>query len=89
MNTRHLLLALLVTTFVSAVALPAAGIEKFTEDFTTTQYKDSLNTTAVWDTVAGEIRMYEYQVNLAATYDTPGLATKVAIDGDYAFIGDY
>ena len=40
-------------------ALPALAIgNSYIEDFTTTQYKDTLNTTAWWDTVAGELRLF-------------------------------
>jgi len=41
--------------------LPGFAAEnKYTEDFTTTQYKDTLNTTADWDTVAGELGLFPF-----------------------------
>ena len=34
-----------------------AGIASHVEDFTSRQYCDTLNTTACWDTVAGELKL--------------------------------
>ena len=61
----------------------------YLEDFATTQYKDTLNTTANWDTVSGELRLHPFEYTLASSYDTPGYAFSVAIAGDYAYVVDY
>ncbi len=65
-----------------------AGVQRYVEDFTTAQYRDSLNTTADWDTVAGELRLFPFAPTLLGTYDTPGLAKGVAVSGDHAFVAD-
>jgi hypothetical protein len=58
------------------------------EDFTTMQYCDTLNTTAWWDTVAGEVKLPPFELTLAGSWDTPGSARDVAISGDYAYVAD-
>jgi hypothetical protein len=69
---------------------PAGAIKtKYVEDFSTTQYRDALNTTAWWDTVAGQLELYAFSINVTGSYDTPGAARNVAVDGDYAYVADY
>jgi hypothetical protein len=81
---RHLAILLL-----GALMLPAAATgQSWIEDFSTTVYKDPVNTTANWNTVAGRIELYAYHVTLAGTCDTPGSAINVAIEGDYAYVAD-
>jgi hypothetical protein len=87
------LVSLVAITVVPAILLLSAfsvsAIEhKYIEDFTTTQYKDTLNTTAWWDTLSGELKLPPFELGLAGSYDTPGLAIGVCIDGDYAYIAD-
>jgi hypothetical protein len=78
--------AVLATLLFSA--LPGLAIDhKYIEGFTTTQYKDVLNTTAWWDTVAGELKLFPLP-KLAGTYDTPGYAREIAVAGDHAFVAD-
>ena len=77
-------LAYLALSFASA----AAFVRSYVEDFTTMQYCDTLNTTALWDTVAGEVKLPPFELTLAGSYDTPGLAYGVAISGDYAYVAD-
>ena len=62
------------------------GDQKYVENFTTTQYKDNLNTTAWWDTVSGELKLFPFVPTLAGNYDTPGTARGVTISGDYAYV---
>jgi hypothetical protein len=61
--------------------------QTFTEDFTTTIYKDSPNTTADWNTAEGELRLFPYLPTLVGTCDT-GDAYVVAIAGDHAYVAD-
>jgi len=79
-----LLLLLAFVSFTSAEAI----VRRYVEDFSTTQYKDTLNTTAWWDTVAGEIKLHPFELTLAGSYDTPGYAFDIAICGDYAYVAD-
>jgi hypothetical protein len=85
----------LLTTLLGAAVVLLAGAgtsngqdNKYVEDFTTTQYRDSLNTTAWWDTVSGELKLYPFVTTLAGSYDTPGQARDVFIDGNHAFVAD-
>ena len=76
---------------MAAIGLPGLTLaqQSYTEDFTTTTYKDALNTTADWDTTAGELKLPPLVISLADSYDTPGYANGVAVSGDHAFVADY
>lgn len=78
----------LVLILVPAVLAGAGAANTFTEDFSTKQHCDTLNTTALWDTVAGELRLPPFGLALAGSYDTPGNAYEIATAGDYAFVAD-
>jgi hypothetical protein len=72
-------------------ALPGLATEnKYTEDFTTTQYKDELKTTADWNTDAGELRLSPYAPILVGSFDRPNVhwVLGVAVSGNYAFLAD-
>ncbi|MFC1800169.1 FlgD immunoglobulin-like domain containing protein [Candidatus Eisenbacteria bacterium] len=60
----------------------------YVEDFTTLQYCDTVNTTAWWDTLAGEVKPHLFQIELAGSCDTPGDARGIAISGDYVYVAD-
>lgn len=61
----------------------------YTEHFTTTEYRDSLNTTCLWDTVAGELKLPPFELQLVRSYEIPGEYTSsIAISGDYAYVMD-
>ena len=65
-----------------------AVINIYVEDFTTTQYKDPVNTTAWWDTLTGELKLFPFVPTLLGNYDTPGIAYGVVVSGDHAFVAD-
>lgn len=71
------------------IGAPNGSVNTYVEDFATTQYKDTLNTTAWWDTVAGEIKLFPFVPTLAGGYDTPGDAWGVFVSGNRAFVADY
>ncbi len=58
------------------------------EDFGSTAYKDPVNTTADWDTLSGEVKLYPFVASAVGNYDTPGSALAVVIDGGHAFVAD-
>jgi len=60
--------------------------QSFTEDFTTTTYRDPLNTTAEWDTTAGELRLPSFECLLEGSVATAGDARAVAVSGNHAFV---
>ncbi len=78
-------LVYLVFALASAAALPRS----YVEDFSTVQYCDTVNTTAWWDTVAGEVKLLPFEITLAGAYDMPDEARGVAISGDYAYVADW
>ncbi len=77
--------ALILVGFpASALAAP----QTYTEDFTTTTYKDDVNTTADWNTGDGELKLYPFIPSIIGNYDTPGSARDIAVEGDLAFVAD-
>jgi hypothetical protein len=81
--------------FASSIALSSlllfavtaeTGDNRYTEDFTSKAYCDTFNTTAVWDTVSGEIKLPPFEITLAGSYDTPGYARGVFVEGDYLYV---
>jgi hypothetical protein len=83
-----------VTSIITAVALFAglgsvqANDYTYTENFTSTTFRDALATTAWWDTLTGTLVPYPFELTILGSYDTPGDARGVAIDGDLAVVAD-
>ena len=86
LSVGSLLLSVLLVFLLCLAA--EAVVHRHLEDFSTTQYQDTLNTTAWWDTVGGEIKLFPFELTLAGSYDTLGSARGVAIAGDYAYVID-
>lgn len=81
----------LAILLASLAPTPAAAsvVRQYTEEFTTTTFKDPVATTADWNTGAGELRLFAFQPSQVAALDTPGTANGIAVDGDYAYIADF
>jgi hypothetical protein len=68
---------------------PARAVEhSFVEGFTSLQNCDTVNTTAWWDTVAGELKLPPFQLRLAGSNNIEGNAQRIAIAGDYAYVAN-
>lgn len=80
-----LLLALVLGGLSTAAAVTSLS---YTEDFTTTTYKNAAQTTADWNTTAGELRLWPFVPSYAGGYNTPGNAYGIAISGDLAIVAD-
>jgi hypothetical protein len=65
-----------------------AATNKYVESFNATTYKDAANTTALWETSTGELKLAPFVPSLVGAYDTPDLAFGVAVSGDLAFVAD-
>jgi len=75
--------------FILLVAVSSSAEEnRYIEDFSTTLYKDSVNTTAEWDTVEERLKLGQFQPIMVGGCDTPGYANAVVVTGDYAFVSD-
>jgi hypothetical protein len=92
MGLRLVHMAVAVMAFLAVVStygeLAAEG-NGYVEDFSTSGFCDIAHTTALWDTVGGELRLPPFEPTLAGWYDTADLACGVAISGDYAYVADY
>jgi hypothetical protein len=55
------------------------------EDFTSQHGCDTLMTTALWDTAAGELRL-PLGYGLAGNFETPGAVLDAAVAGDVAYL---
>ena len=85
----HLVLsALILSTLLLALAAPAQAQRSFTEDFTTTTYRDAANTTAVWDTGTETLHLPPFTPSIIGTNNTVVDAWELEIVGDLAFIAD-
>jgi len=65
---------------LSTLASTRAAALTFTydEDFLTTAYRDADLTTAWWDTLSGEIKLFAGEIGLTGIWDTTGSAVGVA-----------
>jgi hypothetical protein len=81
-------ITLIAAVVCQATPAPAGITRQYVEDFTTTQFKDAINTTALWDTVAGELKLDRIHIGFKSSYDSPGVGLGIAVAGDYAFLAD-
>jgi len=59
----------------------------YVDDFSSTEYRDNLNTTAWWDTVGGSLKLnLDMQLIGSVSIDQP---RNSVLDGDYMFVLDY
>jgi len=61
-----------LVVFVSWAIGSASAQQTYSEDFTTTTYKDEVNTTADWNTSDGELKLGPFVPTHAGFYNTPG-----------------
>jgi len=61
----------------------------YVEDFSTTEYRDASYTMAVWDTVAGEVRLAPFTITSLDTAVAVGSARDVHVAGNRAYVADY
>jgi hypothetical protein len=87
-HTRTRTITLLLTVSSVLALAGRAEVQRYAEDFSSTQYRDTFHTTALWDTVAGTLSPYPFPLALVGSYDTPGSAQKVWVAGDHAFVAD-
>lgn len=73
---------------ILALAPVALAQHSFTEDFTTTAYQDTQSTTALWDTVAGELKLPPLAPTLAGSFDTPAFSFGIDVVGHFAYVAD-
>jgi len=78
------LLCLVLSTICFAGT--ASGEIRYLENFTSRLYRDPVNTTALWDTVGGELKLHPFQLEIIGAAATSGLALKVVISGNYAYV---
>ncbi len=77
-----------LSSFLIVISFAGTDAFHYGEDFSSKLYCDAINTTALWDTVSGELKLPPFELTLAGSYDTPGYARGVAISGDYAYVAD-
>lgn len=81
----------MIVAVLSVAVAASAGMaleNSYTEDFTSKQYCDTVNTTAWWDTDAGELKLYPFELAHIGSTGTSAFATGVAVAGDMAYIAD-
>ncbi len=86
-----ILVSVLVTGLLGVVITSAplyAGVLTHDESFVSTAYRDSALTTAVWDTIAAEVRLPTLGLDAQGTYNTAGNAFASAVVDSYLLIAD-
>lgn len=62
------------------------GTPPFTEDFTTTEFRDDANTTADWNTASSELKLFPFVPESVGQEEATGPATGLAFAGDWAYV---
>ena len=86
---RHHWRVLLIASVLSVVGSAQgvlAGI--YWEEFSSTEYLDAANTTALVDTAAGELRLQPFQFESIGGFDTPGETFAIRFSGDLLIVAD-
>ncbi len=79
----------LASLILAALTTPiSATSNTYIEDFTTTTYKDEINTTADWNTTVEELKLFPFAPTLAGSYDMSGYAYSVVVAGDKPFVAN-
>ena len=82
-----MLVAAAVCLLVLLVAPRAqAHVFEHMEDFTTKDYCDTLNTTADWNTAAGELRPFPFELTYAGSILMGNDVQDIAVVGDHAYL---
>ena len=87
-RVEYIVAAIILLFSLFSVLPSSAGDNVYTENFSTTLYEDPAYTTANWNTVNGELSLFQFQLTLTGNYDTPGNAYAVTVAGNYAFVAD-
>lgn len=80
--------ATLLTPQIGGTDRALAETVVFSEDFTSTALRDSLFTTAWWDTLAGELRLYPQPLVPRGVWNTAGNAYACALTGSHLMVAD-
>lgn len=74
--------------FSCQIAISSAGVvqNSYTEDFTTTVFRDMAGTTADWNTVDGELKLFPFVPSLVGSYYFTHYARGVTVSGNRAFV---
>ncbi len=88
MNRYRFMPSILFILAVLTISGVASSQQAYFEDFTSTTYKDEINTTADWDVSAGELKLPSLPAYVGGI-DTPGSAGRVVVAGNLAFVADY
>ncbi len=82
------IIATIISIFILSAHPGFAAGNKYIEDFSTSLYKDAASTTAWWDNIGGELKLFPFTATIVGTFDTPGNAMGAAVDGDFAYMAD-
>jgi hypothetical protein len=79
-----------IVVLLTAILLLAslASGRSYIEDFTSPEYCDTLETTAFWDTLSGELNLHPFQFSVAGSCDPPNWVSNVAVEGNYLYVVD-
>ena len=79
-NIRCILCAAVAVLAITA-GMSHGQVNSLTEEFTTTVYKDGVNTTADWNTGDGELKLFPFTPTLVGNYSPIANANTIAVAG--------
>ncbi len=86
--TKSLRIYGLICCLFAVLAGPVTAQQTFTEDFSTTNHRDSELTTADWDTGDGELKFFPFELSAVGSVDTPGACRDALFIGQYLYMAD-
>ncbi len=84
-NLQQRIMVVMIAFFVVMISPVVALENSYTEDFSSTTYKDDANTTAHWDTGAGELKLFPFSTGLVANYNDGDLCVGNTVSGNIVF----
>ncbi len=88
-NSGSVILIITLILFSFSAAAPAETPAKsYREDFKSSQYLDSGQTSASWDTLRGEIKLPPYQIDLVGGTFTVDASWGIFQEGDSVYVAD-
>lgn len=93
MRSRALIASMVLLVAIAGfIGIRGVTVEQYVEDFTTTTYRDAGNTTALWDTISGELKLPPFDVNSVATIAPAIITTSVIsaleVEGRRLYVGN-
>ncbi|MBD3179060.1 MAG: hypothetical protein GF417_05395, partial [Candidatus Latescibacteria bacterium] len=81
-------LALVMISYGLTPVFSDSGVNTYTEDFTSDNYLDLLNSTARWEPARGDVRLPAYLIERIGSFETPGKAWGAVVEDFRLYVAD-